>query len=1534
MANSKDCSFLPSPRILTRGRFLVLVLGLLALSANSMADVTFDGTNLTGSGTYSSNISASGDLISKATDTSSTITLSNNTITASGEYYHDLGNIVFDNGTTTTLANFNVRGDNASTPAVTIDGTFTCNNFVIGKVYNSGASKGVLYITNNANITARGYSPIGNYKSAQGTVYQSGGTITFTNEVTQQSDDCIFRIGGYEQSTGTYNLSGGILNCLIAKACVGSGKNTTGTFTITGGTANLKGLKMTSADGSKGTLNLYGGELKIAGDGVTKGNGTATINMGQGTVSALANHTWNSALTINLNGRAADSTANVANGQTTFNSDGKTITLASKLTGVGALVKNGSGNLVLSNTGNSFTGDIIINNGQLTVSGQPASNKQSSTLGNLTTSGRKIVINNGATLSMNGSQVFGANGDYANIALDIDGGTLSNDCNSYNKIYNLTFRNGSTLHIANGDATWQGVILFSNPAGDSTVNILKSETRNSTDPVRFTTSGAANANLATRSAVFNVQDITNSANGGSVDNLSDLIVEVPLKVHSTGTCVLTKDGPGTMELTAANSNNGSTTILAGTLKLSGAGTLGAGAVTNSGTLEFAHTGDITISNVISGTGAVTKTGSGTLTLSGANTYTGATTVSNGELVFSGSTLPVSTMTATGGTLVLGTEGNSITAQEGTTIKANGGSVRVDGNVVVNSGKLFVSGVWTGDGSISVEPNGQFRISDSFTYPKGITLNGGLLMNAAGNTLKVSSPVTVATASNVQAGYGSSSGQLELPGGLYGSGDLTVNNDSNLGWVKFSGAGNYEGSLTLIGKILTGPSGIGSAENPADASDYIGSKEIQFKGGTLHNYDNVIKLSNDLNFVSNSSIMAGWSKDITLTGKIKGSGNFIVTSDSGWVIAKTETQTTYGDFTGAVQTSWESTSKLGKLKLGAEQPFGPNAGQGRIYGQLDMNGFSQVFKGLYSNTDGSTKKGSIFNNNADKLSTLTLDITGYNDTYQGVINGNIELVVNSDGAGVQTFNNNGSTFTGNVVINGGKVVTTVSHASHTTTALGAFSTTGGRTITVNPGAELSLGTKDALGGCTISNYNQNSFRLIINGGKLSGTDNNGLYNATFQNGAEVYGNNNRDVYRSFWLMGTNTVSFAGDGLTPESPVQFNGAASDIIFVPSSATLNVADITLSDASDLIVNVSFGNKSESLITTNSVTKTGAGTMEFTKANTYDGGTTISGGTLKLTGSGTLGTGDVTNNGTLEFGSTATITPDISGAGNILVSAETVTLTGAVNQTGGTTTLADGTTLSIGNASTLHNLSGGSIGENDQLNPATLTVNGDLTLNNDAMSTFIGSITAQKITVNTENNAALKIYAGADNKVTASSLTVSSGELDLKGYFEGNIEVFNGSVFSPGNSVGTADITGNITFADATADSNGVALFEFGEYADGADVNHDLFVMENGGIFTADDGVILLDFANNDADSWATEGNTYLLVSGGGFADGDDNYANWLASTPDYSDLFKLTGIDGSLYLVGLKAAPEPGSGVPEPSTWALLALGVVVLFLRKRK
>jgi autotransporter-associated beta strand protein len=55
-------------------------------------------------------------------------------------------------------------------------------------------------------------------------------------------------------------------------------------------------------------------------------------------------------------------------------------------------------------------------------------------------------------------------------------------------------------------------------------------------------------------------------------------------------------------------------------------------------------------------------------------------------------------------------------------------------------------------------------------------------------------------------------------------------------------------------------------------------------------------------------------------------------------------------------------------------------------------------------------------------------------------------------------------------------------------------------------------------------------------------------------------------------------------------------------------------------------------------SLTKTGAGTLILTGANSYSNGTTISGGTLEVGNSGALGTGSVTNNANLATNSTAT--------------------------------------------------------------------------------------------------------------------------------------------------------------------------------------------------------------------------------------------------------------------------------------------------------
>ena len=46
----------------------------------------------------------------------------------------------------------------------------------------------------------------------------------------------------------------------------------------------------------------------------------------------------------------------------------------------------------------------------------------------------------------------------------------------------------------------------------------------------------------------------------------------------------------------------------------------------------------------------------------------------------------------------------------------------------------------------------------------------------------------------------------------------------------------------------------------------------------------------------------------------------------------------------------------------------------------------------------------------------------------------------------------------------------------------------------------------------------------------------------------------------------------------------------------------------------------------------------------------------------------------------------------------------------------------------------------------------------------------------------------------------------------------------------------------------------------------------------------------------------------------------------------MFELVGYDSDSGVLSVRLS-APAAGVPEPSTWALLALGVVVLFLRKR-
>ena len=186
------------------------------------------------------------------------------------------------------------------------------------------------------------------------------------------------------------------------------------------------------------------------------------------------------------------------------------------------------------------------------------------------------------------------------------------------------------LRSISGDNTWQGTITANS---DTSIN---------SDSGTFTLSGAIYGGYA-------------RAIGGA----GDTVISGAIGGGASGT--LTKDGTGTLTLSASNTYTGATTVSAGTLSYGasnitadtggvtvwggtlnigaysdtvGTFTLTTGAITGTtgvltGTAYSVRSG--TISAVLGGAADLTKTTQGTVVITSANTYTGATIINGGVL---------------------------------------------------------------------------------------------------------------------------------------------------------------------------------------------------------------------------------------------------------------------------------------------------------------------------------------------------------------------------------------------------------------------------------------------------------------------------------------------------------------------------------------------------------------------------------------------------------------------------------------------------------------------------------------------------------------------------------------------------------------------------------------------------------------------------------------------------------------------------------------------------------------------------------------
>lgn len=479
--------------------------------------------------------------------------------------------------------------------------------------------------------------------------------------------------------------------------------------------------------------------------------------------------------------------------------------------GTGTLVKNGSATTTLEQA-NSYNGGTIVNQGTLRI----GSGGLTGDIGS-----GAVSIASGATLEFNRSNVaagvpdfdYKTNAKLRNVSGAGDvvltgGAILFNytgsttgfaDANSWVGFSgNLIIKGGSEFRTIRNGATAMGtgnVVL-----GDvSSSGILSFIEGNWTATNNLQLVGSANRILNRSLTAPRTQKLQGIISGSGAVSFED------------PAATMTDVNRGFI-LTGSNTMDGTLTIAAGVpLRVGGipgnvdasnpglpagiGGTLGAATVVNNGTLTFSRTNAHSVSNNISGTGAVRigipaaatlgDTTTQVLTYTGAATHTGTSTVNNGTLVLGtgsslgGSAISVespATLTGTGtaaapltsaGTIAPGT-GIGILSVTGNTLITGTLAVEVDGT---SGDKLSVTGDLTLTGSaLTVTESGTGFTSSVIAECTG-TLTGtptvpeGYTVSISGNQLVLSkaSGNTYANWALANAGGGSADGDFDADG---------------------------------------------------------------------------------------------------------------------------------------------------------------------------------------------------------------------------------------------------------------------------------------------------------------------------------------------------------------------------------------------------------------------------------------------------------------------------------------------------------------------------------------------------------------------------------------------------------------------------------------------------------------------------------------------------------------------------------------------------------------------------------------------------
>ncbi|MEY4243070.1 MAG: hypothetical protein RLZZ245_655 [Verrucomicrobiota bacterium] len=665
-----------------------------------------------------------------------------------------------------------------------------------GRSVNFTLSGGTLNVNGNASTSTvnNAYLGIGNgtgisYTSTM--TLKDGATVNVGITASRSGE---IRLANTPESNGALDVQGGALT-------VGTGNITNKIYFFkagaidspylalmsqSGGIVTANGIQFGGATGaydssSSAVLQLSGGSLYIGAQGITRGSAAADlaveIQLQGGTLGASQN--WSSSLDMQLGAVGGGLTVQAQDSTGTARDITLTGNLSDDSDVRGALMKTGSGLLVLGGA-NTFTGGLTIRSGTVEAKlNDAALGAGPVVMGGGGSPGATLItgrtISNSFTINSpdSGSVVIGANGAGSGYML-AGGITLNGD-----------------LTLRTFDNTLQGTIKAT---GGLSGGII----------------GTGNVVLDNRGLAANVFNITKNP----IDPTGSLILQgtaigdtnISAAIGANVTGVTQNSATSTLVLSGSNTYTGATTIAAGTLRLGAANVIpdgsGKGDVAVTGTLDL--NGFSETINGLTGGGTVDNTAASTtsvLTISGHSSFSGV-------------------LKNSGGILSLVKTGNSDLVLSGSGNTYSGGTTLDVGRLfIANFGALTPNGaVWVNNaGTLILSANGAPIFSQSITLASG----AGLAMRKPATLARVSLPALGSVTFNsddqntaefsldgnvvltggltVQVGGGTGSpGAVTLAGEISGSGGLIK---TQAGTLILTGSNSYSGDTTVAAGTL-------------------------------------------------------------------------------------------------------------------------------------------------------------------------------------------------------------------------------------------------------------------------------------------------------------------------------------------------------------------------------------------------------------------------------------------------------------------------------------------------------------------------------------------------------------------------------------------------------------------------------------------------------------------------------------------------------------------------------------------------------------